>query len=89
MGSNTLTAETQRTQSGAENFKLGHYPRKQPGETMKTLHKKPSAVESISLQPIPKSFRGRPDKFAKSGRKMTLACEASPQGDVSDRQVCI
>ncbi len=46
-------------------------------------------VLQVGLQPIPKSFRGRPDKFAKSGRKMTLAREASPQCDVSDRQVCI
>ena len=46
-------------------------------------------VESIPLQLIPKSFRGRPDKLAKSSRKMTLAREAGPQGDVSDRQVCL
>jgi hypothetical protein len=41
------------------------------------------------LELIPKSFRGRPDKFAKGRRKMTLAREAGPQCDVSNRQICI
>ena len=39
--------------------------------------------ESIPLQLIPKSFRGRPDKFAKSGRKMTLAREAEARNAMS------
>jgi hypothetical protein len=59
----------------------------QDSKTVKTLHEN-LAVESISLLRIPKSFRGRPDKIAKNGRKMTLVREASPQCDVNDRQVC-